>query len=280
MPVQKKGFDKTVPMQYVEYQGKRLAYSFSKKKDKTVVVLLHGFCTDSRIWDEWLDLLPREHQYLRIDLPGFGQSELPAKQLTIEYMAGAVNAVLLAEGIEKLHIVGHSMGGYVALAFAEKHGEKLLGLCMFNSQAHADDEEKTASRLKSIGFIERNGHVLYVRQFIPKLFDYNYSKGYPAAVNRLIFHASKYSPEAIIAAAHAMRMRPDRRHVLENIKCPVLFFIGKKDAVLKYQNSLEQTHLPNIADIHIYPGVGHMAMFEAARKTAKDFRSFLEMASG
>jgi pimeloyl-ACP methyl ester carboxylesterase len=270
---------KKIRMQHVEYQGKKVAYTFSKKNAAQTIILLHGFCEDSRMWDDWLKLLPDDHNYLRIDLPGFGQSELH-DNLTVESLADAVRAVLEGEGIQKCLLTGHSMGGYVSLAFAEKYGGMLTGLCLFHSQAHADTEEKKTARLKSVEFVERNGHILYVRQLIPKLFAYDYSKGYPSEVNRLIFHASKYDPAGIIAALHAMRQRPDRQSVLENIDCPVLFFIGKKDAAVPLENSLEQTHLPNISDIQIYPNVGHMGMFEAPRKTAKAFRSFVKRIGG
>lgn len=266
-------------MQHIDHQGKSLSYYFSGESSGPVVVLLHGFCEDSRMWDDWLKLLPNSYRYLRIDLPGFGNSEL-TDHLSIESMADAVHAVLDSEGIGKCVLVGHSMGGYVSLAFAEKHAEMLNGLCMFHSQPFADTAEKKEARLKSVEFIERNGHVVYVRQLIPKLFAYDYSKGYQAEVNRLIFHASKYNPEAIIAALHAMRQRPDRSEVLKNIQCPVQFFIGKLDAAVPFENSLAQSYLPNVADIQINPNVGHMGMFEAPRKTAKAFRSFLKMIEG
>lgn len=261
-------------MQYTEYQGKKIAYQVSGEKNGKCILLLHGFCADHRTWDEWLPLLPDQYKYIRVDIPGFGQSELLDDQ-SIDSIAEAVNAVVEAEDIEKFMFIGHSMGGYTALAFAEKYGDKLEGLCMFNSQAHADTDEKKAGRLKSIDFIQRNGHVLYVKQLIPKLFAYDYSKGYPAEVNRLIYQATKYLPEAIIASTHAMRNRPDRQHVLENIKCPVLFFIGKKDNAVTFENSMAQTSLPDIADIHIYPDAGHMCMFETPRQTAKALRKFL-----
>lgn len=266
-------------MQHIEYQWKRLAYFAEGDEKAPAIIFLHGFCEDSRMWDEWLGLLPKSYRYLRIDLPGLGQSEVQS-ELSMEYIADAVNLVLEKENIEKCVLTGHSMGGYASLAFAEKYGDKLNGLCLFHSQPNADTEAKKADRLKAAKFIERNGHVLYVRQLIPKLFAYDYSKGYPAEVNRLIYFASKYPPEGITAALHAMRRRPDRSHVLKNIKCPVLFFIGKNDGAIPHKNSIAQTHLPDLADIQIYPNVGHMGMFEAPRKTAKAFRSFLSMIEG
>ncbi|HHM21632.1 MAG TPA: alpha/beta hydrolase [Bacteroidetes bacterium] len=260
------------------FQHSTIAAYQSGGKQGIPVVLLHGFCEDSRMWDEWLPLLPPRLPCLRIDLPGFGRSELPGP-VTIESMADAVAAVLKNQNIDRCLLLGHSMGGYVACAFAEKYPAQLAGLCMFHSHPFADSEEKKAARTKAIEFIRKNGHVLFVRQMIPGLFAYDYSKGYPSEVNRLIFYATQYDPEAIIAALAAMRQRPDRSHVLKNIQCPVLFFIGKQDPAIPLSLSLAQTHLPAVADIQIYDDTGHMGMFKSPRRTAKAFRNFIKFLS-
>lgn len=261
-------------MEQLTFQKKQIAFYRSGEGEETPVVLLHGFCEDSRVWDEWLDFLP-QRSYLRIDLPGFGNSELP-ENLTIESMAEAVNAVLEHLNIKKCILTGHSMGGYVSLAFAEKYGQKLTSLCMFHSHPFADADDKKANRLKSVEFIKKNGHILYVRQMIPQLFAYDYSKGYQMEVNRLIHNAIHYSPEAIIAALDAMRIRPDRSEILKKIACPVLFIIGKHDNAVPLELSMAMAHLPKIADIHVFPTVGHMGMFSAQRETAKTFKEFLQ----
>lgn len=261
-------------MQEINFKGKKIAYFLTGEGDQIPLVFLHGFCEDSRLWEEWLEHLP-QRPVLRIDLPGFGHSDLPDK-LTIEGMAEAVDAVLRELNVEKCMLTGHSMGGYVALAFAEKHSEKLTGLCMFHSHPFADTEEKKAGRLKSADFIRKNGHILYVRQMIPQLFAYDFSKGYQMEVNRLIHNATYYQPEAIIAALEAMRLRPDRSEVLKNISCPVLFLIGKHDTAVPLELSMAQVHLPERSAIHVFPTVGHMGMFSAQRETAKAFKEFLQ----
>src|SRR5690606_28875252 len=114
-------------------------------------------------------------------------------------------------------------------------------------------------------------------QLIPKLFAYDYSKGYQAEVNRLIYYATQYQPEAIKASLLAMKDRPDRSGVLKNIQCPVQFFIGKEDNAIPYEVSIGQTQLPDVADIQIYKDVGHMGMFKSPRRTAKAFKNFLSL---
>ncbi len=250
-----------------------MAYERTGRGKQTPVVLLHGFCEDSRMWAEWMPFLP-DRPYVCIDLPGFGQSD-PVVPVSMEYMADAVAAVLDQLKLGPCLLVGHSMGGYVALAFAERYPDRLAGLCMFHSHPFADTAERKEARLKSVSFIEQNGHILYVRQMIPQLFAYDYSKGYPAEVNRLIYHASQYAPEAITAALHAMRNRPDRAGVLRDLSCPVLLLIGKLDTAVPFQQSLEMTELPRQASVEIFPTVGHMGMFTAVRETARAFRDFL-----
>jgi pimeloyl-ACP methyl ester carboxylesterase len=260
-------------MQLIEFQKKKIAVYWVKEGEGVPLVLLHGFCEDSGMWEEWLAFLPNR-SVVCIDLPGFGNSDMLGN-LSIESMADAVNAVLENFSIKKCVLIGHSMGGYVSLAFAEKYPGKLSGLGMFHSHPYADSDEKKHARNKSIDFIKSNGHILYVRQLIPNLFAYEYTKGYPISVNKLIHRATKFDPTAIITAIEAMRDRPDRSEVLREIACPVLFIIGKLDKAIPYDASLAQAHLPAFADICVLPVAGHMGMFEAQRETAGVVRGFL-----
>ena len=111
---------------------------------------------------------------------------------------------------------------------------------------------------------------------IPLLFSYDFSKGYPFEVNKLIYNATHFDSAGIIAGLKAMRDRVDNVDVLKNIECPVQFIIGKKDAAVTLFQSLEQTHLPKIADIQIFEDIGHMGMFEARERTTKVIKRFLK----
>ena len=258
-------------MQTIDFQGTKIAFYPSENPDGIPLVLLHGFCEDSRLWEDWLKLLSHLH-VIRIDLPGFGGSGLP-QNLSIESMADAVKAIADHLTLEKFVLCGHSMGGYVSLAFAEKYPERLAGLSLFHSHPFADSEEKKAGRLKSVGFIRKNGHVLFVKQLIPGLFANDNS----LEVNRMIFNALQYRPEAIIAALGAMRQRPDRSGLLKNLACPVQFIIGKLDKVVPFKQSLAMSLLPSVADVQILPFAGHMGMMEEARETAKAVKNFTKM---
>lgn len=261
-------------MKHTKFNDHRIYYT-SKGKGPAVV-LLHGFCEDSRIWEDFrVDLIEEKYRVICIDLPGFGQSEV-IPDITISGMADAVAAVLKSLKLEQVVLIGHSMGGYVSLAFAEQYPELLAGLGLFHSQARADSDEKKAARQKSVDFILRQGSALYVKQTIPGLFAPKFSSSNTFLIEKLTFRASRYEPEGIVAALHAMKNRPDRSVVLEQVQCPVLFIIGKLDTAIPEENSMAQTHLPQVADIHILEKVSHMGMFEATKQTQSIVRQFVK----
>ena len=260
-------------MKILSYQDKNIAYRVEGKG--STIVLLHGFCEDSRIWDALKDDLVEEHyRVVLIDLPGFGKSD-PLSEKSISAMAKAVRAVIEELELDNFILIGHSMGGYVSLAYAEEYAEELIGLGMFHSHPFADSKDKKEGRTKSVQFIQRQGHILYVKQLIPKLFSPSFSRSNAFLIDKLVYHASKYQVEGITGGLEAMRDRPDRSQVLTKMPCPVLFIIGKEDGAIPHQVSMDQTHLPDTASIHILDKVGHMGMFEAMKTSQKIVRDFV-----
>jgi pimeloyl-ACP methyl ester carboxylesterase len=259
-------------MQYIQFKGKKVAYRIQGKG--LPLVLLHGLCEDSTIWDDFIKLLP-EFQIIRPDISGFGESEILPEH-SIELMADSVKAILDNLNISKCVMIGHSLGGYVSVAFSKKYPSVLTGLGMFHSHTFEDTEDRKDTRRKAIEFIKTNGHILYVKQLIPKLFAELFATSNEFLINSLIFKASKYSPEAIIGAQQAMINRPDYSAVMRGLHCPVLFIIGKQDTTVPYDLSLKQTHLPAKADIHILAKVAHMGMYRAKDETVKIVRNFME----
>jgi pimeloyl-ACP methyl ester carboxylesterase len=261
-------------MKSLSFNGRRVAYQTEGKGFP--VVLLHGFCGDSKIWEDFkLDLLEENYRVLTIDLPGFGDSE-PVEGVSIAYYAEAVLAVVRACKFEKIVLIGHSMGGYTALAFADLAPDLLAGLGLFHSHPYGDNSEKQTSRYKQIQFVEKYGHQLYVKQLIPKLFPANYGKSQPFDLDKLIHRAARYQAEGIKEGLLAMANRPDQRALLRAIACPVLFIVGGKDEAIPATASLDQLSLPAVASIHILPEVAHMGMLEARRPTQRIVRQFVD----
>lgn len=226
-------------------------------------VLLHGFAEDSNIWNEQVSFLQDYCQLIVPDLPGSGKSSmLQHESTTIEDYAACINALLDNEGIDTCVLLGHSMGGYITVAFAEMFPDKLLAFGLVHSSAFADTEEKKAVRKRGIKAMEEYGVYSFLKNTTPNLFSENYKKNHPQKVSELIEQGKNFGKEALIQYYTAMINRPDLTAVLEKSKVPVLFIIGSEDVAAPLNDLLKQVHLPDISYIHIIKEAGHMSMME------------------
>ncbi len=235
------------------------------------LVLLHGFCEDHSVW-EFLYDYNLQGQLIVIDLPGFGQSERAARADLME-MADGVAALLKHLDSQNVILIGHSMGGYVSLAFAEKYGSLLSGLGLVHSSPYADTDAKKEKRQKEIAFIDRHGPAPYVAELLPKLFPSGFAE--KAMIQQLIKKTQQYTPEGIQSGLKAMMKRPDRSQVLQEIGCPVLVLAGGKDIVVPIEKSLAFAHLPDRVSMHFLPDVAHMGMFESPTRCREIIVEFI-----
>jgi pimeloyl-ACP methyl ester carboxylesterase len=266
------------------------------------VVLLHGFAEDGATWDNLAAPLSAHCRLIIPDLPGSGRSSAlpipatgPTTSLatshgsstprsaspTIEDLAAAVKALLDRLDIDKCILIGHSMGGYIALAFAEKYPDRLTALGLFHSTAYPDSEEKKAIRQKSIEFIRKNGADLFIRQSTPGLFGQYTHQHHPQLIDAMVDRYIGFNPDTLIAWYQAMITRPDRTTVLRDFRGPVLFIIGEEDTIIPLQSSLEQSHLPAVSHIHLVKNTGHEGMHEApdpCNDILHDFINFVQKA--
>lgn len=248
-----------------------LHYTLTEKRELTLVYI-HGFCEDSRMWQYFIRGQKEKYQILRVDLPGFGKSPA-AGAGSLADSAKAVEKILRKEKIEKIILIGHSMGGYVALAFAELFPDYLRGLCLFHSHPFADSEESKELRTRSAALVETGGQSAYVSGLFRKIFP----KDFPnkKLIEKMIRRANKYPAAGIAAGQRAMRDRPDRQKVLRKADFPIQMIIGTEDTAVPLAQSLQMTHLPATADIQILPGIGHMGMFEDGKQTKKLLNNFV-----
>ncbi len=261
-------------MKFITFQNSKIAYKTEGKG--TAVVFVHGFGADSTLWDDFKpEILKAGYQVITIDLPGFGKSEL-IENASIETMAEMVHELLLQLNLEKIVYIGHSMGGYIGMAFAEKYSDRLLGLGMFHSHPYADTAEKKEGRRRSMEVVRAKGTPLFVKQLIPGFFTPKFAKSNSFVVDKLVHRASVYSPAAIINALQAMHDRPDRSEILKNFPHPVLFIIGKEDTAVPQDASMNQTTLPAVSSIVILEEVAHMGMLEARKKSQQAVLEFLQ----
>lgn len=241
------------------------------------IVLVHGFCEEGAMWDEFARKLSTDNTVIIPDLPGYGKSDLLDKEITIDLYADFIKSILEKENINSAIIIGHSMGGYIAVAFADKYPEWINKLGLFHSHPFADSPEKKKTRVKAIDYVQKNGVHSFVKNLLPNLFGSIFKKNNPLLLEHLANTAGNYNIETIVGSLKAMMNRPDKTDVLLNISSPVLFIIGKMDSSITYSMSLSQTHLPKIADIYILEDVGHMGMYEAPLVTCDIIQQFLKL---
>lgn len=246
--------------------------SFQQRGAGRPVILLHGFPMDQSVWDGFAETL--SNQYTKIftpDLPGFGKSELLSPGFSIADVADRLFDWINEQGLSNSVVIGHSLGGYVALALVEKNPQAFAGLGLFHSTAYADNAEKKQSRTKALEFIDKNGVLAFTSNFIQPLFA---NPAHPAiqTVKRITARAST---ESVTGYTLAMRDRPDRTHVLSDFKKPVLFIGGEKDGGIPAESIRTQSALCSDAYVHILDDVAHMGMFEKQREAEAIIRAFL-----
>jgi pimeloyl-ACP methyl ester carboxylesterase len=239
------------------------------------VLLLHGFAEDGTIWDELVEQLKPGYRLLIPDFPGSGRSTLLPGEPSVEALATAVKEILDHEGIERSVLIGHSMGGYVSLAFAELYPACVRAFGLFHSTAYPDSEEKKAARRKGIGFIRQHGAASFIRQSTPNLFAAGTRENHPQLVEDFICRYSDFPPESLVYYYEAMIRRPDRVSVLQKFAGPILFIMGEMDQVVPYEQALRQCHEPMLSHIHTLANAGHLGMLEETKQSSDALESFL-----
>jgi pimeloyl-ACP methyl ester carboxylesterase len=238
------------------------------------IVLIHGFFEDSRVWSSVLPQLSSKYRVITVDMPGFGKSSLEGKEQSLEDMADHFHETLLGEGVESCVMIGHSMGGYLSLAFAEKYPDLLKGFGLFHSTAYADTDFKKENRLKHIDFVKRNGVEPFVKTLIPSLFSANHN--YSNQIQQSLQMAKECSVEGVTNALSAMRERPERLEILQNSTVPVLFIAGKDDALIPIEKVAYQASLPAKSMFEVLENSGHMGMTEEPAKSIEMIEKFMD----
>jgi len=261
---------------WINYGGANCCYQV-EGKGKTVM-LLHGFIEDGSMWEGLKSSLKRDYKVIIPDLPGFGKSPLLMHELSMEWYAQYVYEILKAEKIKKLILLGHSMGGYITLNFAEKHEDMLAGFGLLNSHCFEDTPSKKENRQKGIDFVKKNGTHFFIRELYNSIFHESFKKKNKKLVVGMIENAQKYTPEAVMLANAAMMNRKDKSEVLKRAGGPVLFIAGKEDESAPVALTLKQASYPTNADFHLFSACKHMSIFERKADVQKIIIAFCERA--
>ncbi|MDR1169735.1 MAG: alpha/beta hydrolase [Prevotellaceae bacterium] len=204
-------------------------YISDTKKGEKTVALLHGYLETSEVWAGFTKLLKPHFRVIAIDLPGNGLSGTQQDENSMEFMADVVAEVLNHSKVDRATITGHSMGGYVALAFAEKYGEQTEKLCLFHSTPNPDTEEKKQNRDREIALIEESKLDLILKVNIASMFAGENLKRMEEAIAMISENAAISEPEGIIACLRGMKSRRDMNPFLAGFDKPLLFIFGRKD---------------------------------------------------
>lgn len=216
---------------------------------KENLVLLHGFMESLLIWEDLEPFLSKKFRLIKIDLPGHGRSSILGEVHTMELIADEVKKVTDKLNLEKFYLLGHSMGGYVSLAFAEKFPEVLKTLILFFSTYFPDDEEKKEQRRKSFRIVQENFRT-YVSAGIPNLFNPNEKDILEGKIEFAKEVAFSTKPEGALASVNGMIERTDKKAVLENLDAKILVIAGKHDNAVKTDVLIKD--LPDKTNIKSY----------------------------
>lgn len=246
---------------------------FETKGQGLPVVFLHGYLENAKMWKDFVDELSQTHQVVLIDLPGHGNSENYEETHTMELMSEKVKEVLDFLEISKSIFVGHSMGGYVTLAYAELFPEDIKAFVLMNSTTFPDSEEKKEQRLKAVETARKNLDTL-IKMSIPTLFaEHNLGQLKPEIefTKKL---ARETSLQGVTAALKGMRLRPDRGSVLNEFQGKAGILIGKYDKAVNpevFKKAIPQKSNISILELE----TGHMAHLEAPKETMDFIKEFI-----
>ena len=257
-------------MKQIQYKNTSISYSDTGKG--TAVVLLHGFLENKTMWKDLAPILSQKNRIITIDLLGHGETDCFGYVHSMEDNAEIVKAVLSHLRIRKAVLVGHSMGGYVALAFAELYPNTIKALVLMNSTAREDSAERKHNRDRAIKAVKQN-YINFVRLSVANLFSENNRERLENEIENVKLEALKTPLQGIVASLEGMKIRKDRQFILRDSLFPKLLILGEKDGVLIYKDNLPQIENTDVKLV-TFPN-GHMSHIENKEELRKVLIEFL-----
>jgi pimeloyl-ACP methyl ester carboxylesterase len=246
---------------------------FFEKGQGHPLLLLHGFCESGEMWHYLADSLSTQYRVICPDLPGFGNSALTHPIQSLEEVAEQLEGWMQAEQIQNPLVMGHSLGGYVALALLERMGNRIKAIGLLHSTAFGDDLDKKEMRNRTLTFLKKHGAAKFVTSFVPQLFPDHRRIELAEAMAQAIEDGKRSGLEGLLAYTVAMRDRKDRLGVLQQFAGPKLLLAGTLDGSVKIESSRAQqeafTHYIELE------GVGHLGMVEEKEKTLAVVQDFV-----
>lgn len=255
----------------LEHKG--ISVYFSQEGRGEVVVLLHGFLENSGMWKDLIPEFSKSNTIVAIDLLGHGKTDCIGYIHTMEMMAETVNAVLIHLKINEAKLIGHSMGGYVALAFAELYPEKTRGLCLMNSSAIADSAEKQLNRDRAIVAVKYN-YKTFVSMSISNLFAPDNRERFVNEIEQVKKEALNMNVQGIVAALEGMKIRKNRTSILQNSSFIKMMIAGREDPILDMKALTSQVVGTDVLFVEL--SGGHMSHIENKEELTYNLKRFNE----
>jgi 3-oxoadipate enol-lactonase len=269
-------------MQVLTDDGARIDARVDGRGSDHAVVLIHGFPLTRAIWEAQSELLARTSCVIRPDLRGAGTSSAPDGPYLMERLAADVAAVLDALGIERAGLVGHSMGGYVALAFARMYTERLASLVLVASRLRSDTTEEASARRTLAARVEREESIEpVIEAYLPRLFAPKTVEQHVGIVARAYAIARQNAPAGASAALRGSALRASSEDIAEDLDVPALVIAGAHDRVVAIEEAQSiAAHFPR-AGLVVCEQSGHLPMMEEPERVAEALESFLhELSNG
>jgi pimeloyl-ACP methyl ester carboxylesterase len=258
---------------FFSYAGGRIHYSDSGAGKS--IVLLHGYLESSEIWDSFAVKLTSEFRVINLDLPGSGLSDVYGEVHTMEFMAKAIKELIDNLGLKSVFLAGHSLGGYVLLAFLELFPENLSGFCLFHSHPFPDSPEALEKRRREIEIVNAGKKNLMYPDNVIRMFANSNLEKFSDAIERSKDIASKIAGEGIIAVLNGMMIRPSRLKYMEEGKVPCLWILGSMDNYIPYESIQAKVKLPANARVIILRNTGHMGFIEEEENSLRAITEFV-----
>lgn len=239
------------------------------------IVLLHGYLESMLVWEDFIPLLYKQVRVVTLDLPGHGISVVTGECHTMEYLADVVAEAMTTLGVERFTVVGHSMGGYVALALAERHAERLEGVVLLSSTPNPDTEEKRENRRREIALVKSGKKEMLARVAPAAGFAESNRKRLKDYIDDLTEQVHVTEDEGIVALLNGMIERKDQNQMLQTSTVRQLFILGRKDGYIVPEVAEQLIANHPQAEVVWLDESGHMGFIEEPERTAEALLNFV-----
>jgi pimeloyl-ACP methyl ester carboxylesterase len=255
------------------FRGGKIHYS--DNGNGPVIVLLHGYLESSEVWKGFAQNLSSEFRVIAVDLPGSGESDVYGEVHSMEFMAEALKELFDTLGLKKVFLTGHSLGGYVGLAFLELYSGYLTGYCLFHSQPFPDTAAALNKRRREIEIVKMGKKNLMYPDNVIKMYANSNLDKFSSQIQRSKDIASKIPAEGIIAVLNGMMIRPSRLKFMEEGRVPCLWILGSMDNYIPCDLIQTQVNLPPNARVVILKNSGHLGFVEEEELSVKVVSNFV-----